>query len=177
MLKSQLRECKETIRANRDRDYRGRRHGLQRQFCSRMHSEQAYQKVIPLFVTVPTCHEYCFFNQEMKLGMNVFISDMRRNNVIYRDNLPYGEVINSQHLAITDSENELSRPKLDLAIGMLVSAAIGKPNATSTQKDGVCVGKVHLCCCICLLECALPIVEVGNIMFPTVFVYWSLHLQ
>ena len=50
-----------------------------------------------------------------------------------RDKVPFGDVISSQHVAVTDSENELSRPKINVARSMTKSADIGLPRATSTQ--------------------------------------------
>lgn len=53
--------------------------------------------------------------------------------ICFREKIPFGDVINSQHVLITDSENELTRPKLKIAAQMTQSAEIGQPKATSTQ--------------------------------------------
>ena len=47
--------------------------------------------------------------------------------------MAFGDVISSQHVLLTDSENELTRPKLKIAAQMTRSAEVGQPKFTSTQ--------------------------------------------
>lgn len=54
----------------------------------------------------------------------------------FRDKVLFGDVICSQSVAVTDSENELSRPKVHVAPELTQTAVIGVPRATSTQ---ICV--------------------------------------
>ena len=47
--------------------------------------------------------------------------------------MAFGDVISSQHVLLTDSENELTRPKLKIAAQMTRSAEVGQSKFTSTQ--------------------------------------------